>query len=334
MAMNTNDDETPSILDRRIAHANKVVTLHNGFETPTTMIFLGQKGETNMKISQKHQAFLEKLLTIDSHAKIKDNNGIEYTTPEDFPNGAKYADSFTIDDSEKKYGNIYVKCEVISKYSLNDIKHGPMNIMDYLKENKIFLKFRKFKTTKEATIGFLHSIHPSATLRSEIREEIDRLMKSVELKKDEYEAFLTNRNDKEIEEGMCEEQEIVFPTYDIVTNTFGFGNGDERIHTTALEMRCAPDDAIHLKKIMTRISIRSTNKIQFMPTGMLQLTGQKTYQNALRSQNEYLQNIATFPLYNTTEEQMEKLKPDILKDNSIKRILKTNNTEGSGRWLI
>ena len=31
---------------------------------------------------------------------------------------------------------------------------------------------------------------------------------------------------------------------------------------------------------------------------------------------------------------MEMLKPDILKDNSIKRILKTNKTNGSGRWLI
>ena len=102
-----------------------------------------------------------------------------------------------------------------------------MNIMDYLKENKKILKFKKFTTTKEATIRFLHSIHPSATLRPEICDKIDRLMKSVELKKDKYEAFLTNLNNKEIEEGICEEQEILFPTYNIVTNTFRFGNRDK-----------------------------------------------------------------------------------------------------------
>ena len=101
MAMDPNDEEMPSILDRRIAHANKVVTLHNGFETPTTMTFLGQKGETNVKISQKHQSFFDQLLKIDPNAKIKDNNGKEYTTLEDFPNGSKYAEAFTIDDSEK-----------------------------------------------------------------------------------------------------------------------------------------------------------------------------------------------------------------------------------------
>ena len=198
MTMSQDDEKMPSELDRRIAHANKVTTLHNGFETPTTIIFLGQKGETNMKISQKHKEFFERLLQIDPNAKLKDDNGKEYDSSTNFPTGSEYAESFTIDDSEKKYGNIYVKCEVISKYSLYDIKHGPMNIMNYLKDNKIFLKFRKFRTTKEATIGFLHSIHPSATLRSEVRSKIDLLMKSVPLKPEEYDAFITNLTEEEV----------------------------------------------------------------------------------------------------------------------------------------
>ena len=99
-------------------------------------------------------------------------------------------------------------------------------------------------------------------------------------------------------------------------------------------MRCDPEDAIHLKKIMTRLSLSSTNTIQFMPTGMIQLTGHNAYKNALRSQNEYLQNIATFPLYNTNMKQMEMLEPEILKNPSIKRLLKTKKTEDNGRWLI
>ena len=78
----------------------------------------------------------------------------------------------------------------------------------------------------------------------------------------------------------------------------------------------------------------SDNEIKFMPTGMLQLSGQNAYKNALRSHNEYLQNIATFPLYNTSPEQMSNMEEDIMKDNSIKRILRTNKTTETGRWLI
>ena len=50
----------------------------------------------------------------------------------------------------------------------------------------------------------------------------------------------------------------------------------------------------------------SANELNFMPTGMLQLSGQNAYKNVLRSHNAYLQNIATFPLYNTPPEQMSK----------------------------
>ena len=75
MTRSQDDEKMPSVLDRRIAHANKVITLHNGFETPTTIIFLGQRGETNMKISQKHKELFARLLQIDPNAKIKGDNG-------------------------------------------------------------------------------------------------------------------------------------------------------------------------------------------------------------------------------------------------------------------
>ena len=77
----------------------------------------------------------------------------------------------------------------------------------------------------------------------------------------------------------------MFPTYYIVSTKFGYGNGKNRISTYAFEIRCAPDDAVPLKKLLTRISLSSTNDIKFIPTGMLQMLGQTAYKNALKSQN-------------------------------------------------
>ena len=94
--------------------------------------------------------------------------------------------------------NIYIKCDLISKFNLYDMKYGPMNIMDYLKKSNTFLKFRKFKTTREATIWFIHSVHPNATLRNELRDNIDNWMKSIDLKQEEYEEFLEEMTDSEM----------------------------------------------------------------------------------------------------------------------------------------
>ena len=71
-----------------------------------------------------------------------------------------------------------------------------------------------------------------------------------------------------------------------------------------------------------------------MPQGMLQLSGQKAYRNALCTHNEYLKNFATFPIYGTNTKQMSEIRDELLKHPSINRILKTNKTDENGRWLV
>ena len=193
------EEEPPTVMERRIAHANKVTTLHNGYITPTTIIFMGQKGETTASISQKHRALLGKILAIDPNASIRDDNEQAYDDETEMPQGAAYAEAFSIEENDYKNGNVYVKCEIKSKFSLYEMKNGKENIMQFLKENKIFLKFRKFQTSREATIGFLHSIHPSATLRSEIRDDIDYHLKTIPLKPEETEELLDKVDDTEVQ---------------------------------------------------------------------------------------------------------------------------------------
>ena len=95
------DDEKTSVLDRRIAHANKVITLHDSYETPTTVVFWGKKGEPNMKLSQKLRELFDKVKSIDDTAKFKDTKEITYTKSKNMPEGTEFAESFPIDDSEK-----------------------------------------------------------------------------------------------------------------------------------------------------------------------------------------------------------------------------------------
>ena len=212
-------EDEMSLLDRRIEHANKVVQIHDKIQTPTIIIFSGSKTNQNINISQKHRELFREILKIDENAKVLDDNDKEYSAPEDIPDGMSYSKAFTIDDSDKKFGSIYVKCTILSTFSLWELKNGPMNIMQHLKENNIFFQFRKFKTIREASIGFLHSIHPIATLRSELREDLNTYLKSMTLNKEEFETLYHNTDVEEVQEGRGE---IVFPSYDLVVNNIGY----------------------------------------------------------------------------------------------------------------
>ena len=71
-----------------------------------------------------------------------------------------------------------------------------------------------------------------------------------------------------------------------------------------------------------------------MPTGMLQISGQEIYKQAIMSHNAYLEKFETFPMYEIFPEEMSTLRPSLLESPHIHRILKTKSSTTHGRWLI
>ena len=88
---------------------------------------------------------------------------------------------------------------------------------------------------KEATIGFLRDMHPYATLKTDLREDFNLLLKTVPLKPDELTKMLKNTPvDKDRMKD--DNNEIVIPAYDIVNNKFGYGNAKDRVSTRNIKI--------------------------------------------------------------------------------------------------
>ena len=64
MTMTTADEEMHEVMERRIAHANKVIQNHEQFITPTTITFMGSDNEKNMNISTKMRDLFQEILKI------------------------------------------------------------------------------------------------------------------------------------------------------------------------------------------------------------------------------------------------------------------------------
>ena len=61
------------------------------------------------------------------------------------------------------------------------MKYGNMNIMQFLKDKNLFINIQKFKLFKKACIGFLSGHHPTTTLKSDLRKDIDMYIQEVTL---------------------------------------------------------------------------------------------------------------------------------------------------------
>ena len=71
-----------------------------------------------------------------------------------------------------------------------------------------------------------------------------------------------------------------------------------------------------------------------MPICMLQLPGIEIFKRSIGAHNAYLDNFATFPVYEIYPEDMSLIRDQLLLSPYINRILKTKSSTTNGRWLI
>ena len=133
-------------------------------------------------------------------------------------------------------------------------------------------------------------MNPAVILRSNIRQLVDECLVDIELKEAEIKKL------EEFNLGKCEEDEIYLPPYHIAKTILGFGNGKDRVTTSAFQIRCHPDHATFLKCILCRMHVGSKYPLHFYPEGAILLDGPEKYRSILKEQNEYLFAMTTFPV--------------------------------------
>ena len=166
-------------------------------------------------------------------------------------------------------------------------------------------------------------------LQSDIREKLDYCLETIELKTKEEEIL----DEFTPDEKKDSKYTIFFPPYYISKTTINYGNGKNMISTSAYQIRCSPKHAALYKCIFCRMNNESKYKIGFHESSIL-LEGPEKYRSILKSQNDYLFNMSTFPINNTSRKQMSFIRPKLQEHPSIKMIIPTNKTNTTGRWLI
>ena len=110
-----------SVLERKIAHTNKITHINEKHTTPTTIKFYRKKGEVSNEITKKHRALFTALLKLDENAVFLDQNDNECESADNIPHGIEYDKKFII-DKDNRWGITYVQCKIRSKFTVYELK--------------------------------------------------------------------------------------------------------------------------------------------------------------------------------------------------------------------
>ena len=152
----------------------------------------------------------------------------------------------------------------------------------------MWLKWNKFSTHREASIGFIKYVNTSITLQASIRSRIELTLCGMSLTEEDIKALvpLTEGKKRKAPTDIHSEEfePIQLPTLDLSTKKIGFGNGKRRVTTTAFEVKCHPGDAVILKRLFCRLSrsddkVPSNNHIHFVAYSLPQYTSSDLYRS-------------------------------------------------------
>ena len=148
----------------------------------------------------------------------------------------------------------------------------------------MWLKWKKMSTHREASIGFIKYESPTIMLQTVIRSRIELALYSMPFTEEDIKHLVTvirgekrkttnelDSNETSITEpnGDCEYAPIHLPIFNLSTKNIHYGNGKRRVSTTAFEVKCHPNNAALLKRILFKATTNDTmlpgsNNIHFV----------------------------------------------------------------------
>ena len=156
--------------ERLLNHAVNITYKRDIYTTPITLEFLQKSDQTSITPAKIHREVFAEMLMIDPTTKMITNDGKVYTHPKELPIGTEFTNTFTkATDNNKKSNTVkaYVRCKIetalhYKKSMYNNIR--AKTILLFLRHNNMWLKWNKFSTHREASIGFIKYDNISITL--------------------------------------------------------------------------------------------------------------------------------------------------------------------------
>ena len=204
--------------ERLLNNAVNIKFERDRYTTPITIEFRQQKDNGSINPAKLHRALFAEMLLIDSTTKVISNNGMTFTNPKELPQGNEYSSTFTeATIHNQKFNSVkaYICCNIETSipykkflYSTN----GDKTILPLLKTNNMWLKWNKFSTHREASIGFIKFVNPNLTLQTAVRSRIELALCSMPLTSEETKNFSRPDEGKNAKQRMKQTPKISQPT--------------------------------------------------------------------------------------------------------------------------
>jgi len=198
--------------------------------------------------------------------------------------------------------HVCIGCHMLSNCTLGNIKfHSKAsNLLNWLKKEKVFLEADSLGIKRPVTIGYLTKIEPTLTHLSNLREHLVNQLLLIDIEADLAVELAPHLKDAQVEAMSNGDEYIpILPNFKVYWMRISHSSAPSQVTTDAIGIKGTPCDAKLLTEFFTRMASATSNDHRdglFIPKGAAYLLGPTMYEQVLKDNNFFINQVATIPV--------------------------------------
>ena len=260
------------------------------------------KHSLTFNIRKAVQNLINELRKEDPTLRVKSClNNQERGDGEELPTDDNFHQHFATKEQVYAYSanKAFAYTPLLTKTPFYILKWKP-TIIDYLKQNKVWIKEDFFKTELTSAPGYFTNIHPKATWKDNFAEVIEHGLRKIKLNKENTAVaeWTANNANNEEKHASKDEDAVSIPRFTLNTTVRKWGT----VSTDVIGVECNKRDAQYMKHILSiAAGLELFGDAVFVPVGFHLIKGKEALENLLRQNNVFLSELTVIPIEGITK---------------------------------
>jgi len=194
-----------------------------------------------------------------------------------------------------------IGCHVLSNCTLGNIKfHSTDNhLLTWLKKAKVFVESDSLGTECPVTVRYFTKLDPTITHLANFHEHLTSQLMMIDIDVNTVITLAPYLKQAQLDEMSDGDDIPILPNFKVYKMRLSHSRAPNKVTTEVIGVKGKPKDVKLLGEFLTWLASElSTDPHDdvYLPKGMVHLLGTNTYEQVLKENNFFLDNVATIPM--------------------------------------
>jgi len=197
--------------------------------------------------------------------------------------------------------HVCIRCHVLSNCMLGNIKFYSTDnhLLAWLKKAKVFMESDSLGMERPVTVRYFTKLDPMITHLANFHEHLTSQLMMIDIDVNTVISLAPYLKKAQLDTMSNGDNIPILPNFEVYTMWLSHSHAPNKVTTEVISVKGEPKDVKLLGEFLTWLASESSTDLHdgmYLPKGTVHLLGTNTYEQVLKENNCFRDNVATIPM--------------------------------------